>query len=689
MFHKKTGTATADQEQKALLKPLIVLDVDETLILGQNERSEAIDTFNHELIDALVQAGIKEVYLLTSFTLNLVTNPEQREEIQMISRLQLILHLASKGITVKALISNYDLVSSFSSPGSYYTKVIRPHEQLILDHPEVDLTDNQQCNYPEFFAAQEDYAKEVKEIISDAQYDPHHNVKAPLANLFFSWLKQNEIPFSEILFFDDRQHYRDAVSAMAEKHNIPIACPVVAKGLKTRDYLTFLADYYPPDRIAYPLAIADIKERLMTYGRNNPFFDQSVRSIRTLLTVIGKIQQDIQKNPRHEWTGACKALTRELTKQADGYKFPGVEKTPAGAFIKMLDACNGRLGKIFTTLAAYYNVSFQTESLADIKAREAKNAMTLEGEIKGGLGTYLPELLVSIVSEYIEPPTREMIEAVNAHLSDIQHYASRSWDGVEIAPEMRGVASLKNLMLNGIIIQFPKAPDRVGDTIDFEGASLERATLKNFTGSRLSNFNKTNLKQAELSNNHFSRIKFIDCSMQGAIATNASFVGAHFLNGTNLQNIVLINANLTGARMKEANMQGAQLAGAIFTLDQFTEAQILSFHYPDEHAPDYLRAIFAYMNSNVEDEHQKGFERARKLILSFIHARPYRNGQNDLLAGFLLKGALPDEKKVSSIFSPSTESNPNSLLARLKKVEKEISAKSSKTAHPVARKGQS
>lgn len=602
MFYQKTRISTEEQKVTArtdntALEPLVILDVDETLILGRNERGDAIDTFNHELIDALVKANIKEVYLLTSFTLNLVADPIRRKEIELISRLQLIRHLEDKGITVKALISNYDLISSPQNeshsflPGHYYATVIRPQEQLILSNPEINLADSGQCDYPTLYAAQENYAGAVKKITS--QYAaPHNNVKAPLADNFFTWLEQNGILSAgnprTVLFFDDRQHYLDAVSAMAEKHHIRIDCLKVIKGQRTNDYLHFLSGHYAPDRTEYPAVMAEVKDGLIEY-KEHPFIAEPLNKI---LDVVRRIQDDMKKNPHHEWIGACKALTREIDKQAELLKnkqatFSKNEQPIVAAFLKDLTDFSAKTGKIFTTLAAHYHVDFQVESRVDINAREAKSvpAQTLEGEIQAV--TQLPNPLVAIVSDYVsQPPTPFIINLVK-DLSGFQRNPDLlnqyDWKGVSVTIDRRGTFNLHHLKMDGIIFKDqqentiagtrPKSEEEASTIlehwyeryqlycrcrpsndlhmyINFEGASLTGAKFENLLCASFY-FKSARLTDASFKSSILTRANFSWATMQKVDLS--SCYGATYLYGQEIVSPDFRLTDLTQAKLCKSN----------------------------------------------------------------------------------------------------------------------------------------
>lgn len=84
------------QDQKNAFPPIVVLDVDETLILGKNEYSLLAETFNDNLIDAMIKSGMKEIYLLTACRLNILKTKEERNVIKPLTRVDLIRHLKKR-----------------------------------------------------------------------------------------------------------------------------------------------------------------------------------------------------------------------------------------------------------------------------------------------------------------------------------------------------------------------------------------------------------------------------------------------------------------------------------------------------------------------------------------------------------------------------------------------------------------
>lgn len=240
---------------------------------------------------------------------------------------------------------------------------------------------------------------------------------------------------------------------------------------------------------------------------------------------------------------------------------------------------------------------------------------------------------------------------------------------------------------------------------EFFHANLFQANLfhGNFNGVK---FDDTTLDHANLSEGHFDRAVFQHCSMLQSTLCKTNFLGAKFLmdtslsganatgaiftnvdfTGANLQDAILSEAHLTGAVFKGANLTGALLNGAHFNLNQFSKEQVLSFHYIDQNAQAYITAIYDYMTQD-ESKHRKGFERARRLILSFIDNQPYVNGENKLLVGFLLTGKLSGESGSGYSLFSSSESDVNSLRAQLKDVSQQIEASNTPaTSSPTIKK---
>ncbi|HSW92987.1 MAG TPA: pentapeptide repeat-containing protein [Gammaproteobacteria bacterium] len=253
---------------------------------------------------------------------------------------------------------------------------------------------------------------------------------------------------------------------------------------------------------------------------------------------------------------------------------------------------------------------------------------------------------------------------------------------------------------------------------DFEHANLTRANLyrSNFIKTQFlytildnasmnegifisASFVGCDMKHANLSLANFSNAKFCYKNNQGKVAkphrtilfcanaTGSNFTNADFTDA-NLRNAIFSEAKLEGAIFTGAEMENALLSNANFDLGQFTKEQVMSFYYEDLDASAYIDAIYDYMEQNKENEasHKKGFKRAHALLLSFIHGHPYKNGKNQLLAGFLETGVLKGEGSFSSFFS-SSDTDKNSLRARLLAVQASIESKNSAVAFHVPRKG--
>lgn len=391
IIHNKTeinrmfrDTTEQKEEKNVSYGPIVVLDVDETLILGHNEKGEPFDTFNHALIEALNKAGIKNVYLLTSYKLKLLKTQQERDEARQISRVQLIDHLLRNDITVKAVVSNHDLITQPGSsensfldniPGNYFERVIKPQEMLILENPAINLNDPQ-CSYSELFRIQQ----KNEDILDRVQKRyPTGNIKSSLSDLLFTYLKRekiiSDINPSTILFLDDKQHYLDSVSMIAKKHALPFDGLKVTSELGTKDYLAFLSNR-GPDRVAYPTVVANsvallqssksTAEKKLTgllfTSRNK---DMILTPINVVLKVLLRVQNDMIQHPdHHDCTGACNAMIHEMNKQI--VKLNEIKGTVPEKEKKIIEACLVDMNTAFhktkeisATLAAYFHMDIR------------------------------------------------------------------------------------------------------------------------------------------------------------------------------------------------------------------------------------------------------------------------------------------------------------------------------------------
>lgn len=376
-------TTEQKEEKNAVYGPIVVLDVDETLILGHNEKGEPFDSFNHSLVEALMKAGVEDVYLLTSYKLKLLKTQEERDEARQISRVQLINHLAEKGITVKAVVSNHDLIASSESkeisfldniPGCYFTRVIKPQEMLLLQNPAINLN-NPQYNYSELFRVQEKNDVFLDEI--KKRY-PTGTIKSPLSDLLFTSLKRNKI-ISEmkprtILFLDDKQHYIDSVSEIAKKHALPFEGLKVTPELKTEDYLTFLSKYFPI-HVKYPIIVTNnfallqnskktAESKLTGFLFNSKNKEMILTPINAVLRVFSRVQQDLINSDHHDCNGACNAMTHEVNKQIIKLKeikenLPEKEKKIIDALLTDLENVFEKIKEVSANLAAYFNMDIR------------------------------------------------------------------------------------------------------------------------------------------------------------------------------------------------------------------------------------------------------------------------------------------------------------------------------------------
>lgn len=174
--------------------------------------------------------------------------------------------------------------------------------------------------------------------------------------------------------------------------------------------------------------------------------------------------------------------------------------------------------------------------------------------------------------------------------------SSGNFSGVQFYRTILDHANLSGGIFNGAV---------------FYACSMERTNLC------MASFSGAKFLSANTAHPFYLQEIITPTDLSGANATRAIFTSADF-TGANLQDIILTEANLMGAVFTGANMTGAQLNEAHFNLSQFTRKQVLSFHYEDKNAIQYVNAIYDYMEQNEEVNHQKEFERARLLLISII-----------------------------------------------------------------------
>jgi hypothetical protein len=369
-------------EPKKFTPPIVILDVDETLILGKNSENFAIDTFNDRLIHTLVQSGIKEVYLLTAFKLDILKTKAERDEIKPLLRLSLIKYLEEKGITTKAVVTNYDIAHCaaplsnelklaednwISKPfaGHHYNSVIKPFEEKVLDDPNIDLNENK--DYQKSIQAQKDGSEIVNKITN---FYETKSIKAPLADILFTCLKQEESLSGEekrtVLFLDDKMHYIEAVSAVAKKHKIFIDCLKITDEPYQQNYNDFFQMHYPI--LEYQQLVLKFHAELEAIHNNIPqalpksflskqskYLGVIQKPISKLFEVFNNVEKDMVKNiNRHDYIGACNAIIHELKKSENLLKehpFPREEKNIADKIIKQLTQMIKGIKKIQLSLA--------------------------------------------------------------------------------------------------------------------------------------------------------------------------------------------------------------------------------------------------------------------------------------------------------------------------------------------------
>ncbi|PHQ79880.1 MAG: hypothetical protein COB66_05935, partial [Coxiella sp. (in: Bacteria)] len=180
------------------------------------------------LINELVSRGISEVTLVSSMKLNIPKTNSEREEMSWISRLALIEKLSQHGITVKRVVSNYDMANKPGTneqynPGEYYEQHIRPFEQLVSDFPNTDLNKNtrytDQFSWQSELSLRDTFSLDALKLKQTQCNENKPNIKHALFDRIFVRLSEDERK-KALIFIDDKACYITAASEMATKHGL-------------------------------------------------------------------------------------------------------------------------------------------------------------------------------------------------------------------------------------------------------------------------------------------------------------------------------------------------------------------------------------------------------------------------------------------------------------------------------------
>lgn len=265
-------------------QPITLLDVDDTLT-KRTSKDDPTPVFNEELIKALKDSGVTEIYLFSAMSIKQVLPTKELQDQLDISRLALIRHLESPPNPIKVLgiISNYDLKHpgiEDKPPGHYYREVVRPfEEELEAGGPGYDLQKPSQ-------AAQDARAErgdlEYLKAIEREQTDyamPSAGVKERLAEHFIPWFieehkRQGKSP-PAFQFIDDRQGNLDEAARVAKKHGVEMK--------------TFLLTPYPVDlekRVMKDkeVHIEHVKKAVTTYDDYMGFLSTTAPKFKAVMT---------------------------------------------------------------------------------------------------------------------------------------------------------------------------------------------------------------------------------------------------------------------------------------------------------------------------------------------------------------------------------------------------------------------
>jgi HEAT repeat protein len=166
-------------------KVIVLLDVDDTCavsnsLYGQHNGGYR---YNEALFQALKANNLTEVYLFTSYSLRAVAMNSKLEPETTPSRLKLINHLKQQGITVLGVLTNFDCQYQ-QGAGSYYEKVIKPYESLVLQGEDI-RSEKHKKGYEAKCIEEEVFRKAGFEHKTDTKVSLYRYLLTQLKNSFF------------------------------------------------------------------------------------------------------------------------------------------------------------------------------------------------------------------------------------------------------------------------------------------------------------------------------------------------------------------------------------------------------------------------------------------------------------------------------------------------------------------------
>ncbi len=232
--HVFPPVSSENQEQQSRIIPL--LDVDNTLVMGN-------DLYNDELINALAEQGISEVYLFTSYSSNGAGTKENKG-----SRDKLTQYLASKNIKVLGVIVEDDVLYQ-RGLGEWYKDKLLPLEQAAATNSDTLQKDKHKVEVLEMEFRMGMTEEQFNQLSSESQKKVLQIAKSNSPNkgdMFKYVVSQLGSQHTYFFIDDDIDKNFGDVKAAAEGLNARVmAIPVTAKKKKQQyiDEMSYRRDW--------------------------------------------------------------------------------------------------------------------------------------------------------------------------------------------------------------------------------------------------------------------------------------------------------------------------------------------------------------------------------------------------------------------------------------------------------------